>query len=495
MIAFYPIAFLPISYSGVVADLDSAGLIKYKVQNACSLSSSFSFAFNFPFTYGLTTQDSYSSQIETNLVFDEVCNFETSINRLCSETHIDEVEFTDTFTRWLTYYTYELTTFTGSVSVTYDYTAAVYSKHKISFRELITFIHECFSQENLEANDTFSVERNQLLRMAEYIALSVGIFSTLETPATTDESFSLQDALCFVASALLGESVEFSDLAVADLVNVVILSELLTVINKVVKSTEVPVLAEEEITLLSLFYLPWLCNGVESVVLNDFATQFLVYILEATSQLTLTNSDNILGTWLPLASSTLQVTEQNTSQLSALIREQNGLLFFSGLDFPDGEGKYYAWVMNTDSLGITQYTNFPFNSLTIWRGKALGLSETGLYELIGDDDDGTAIDVLVRTGDLDFGTSYHKNIIRAYLYLTSDDDFYIKTISTHRGKRNETWYKLESRLNEDDAQTRRVRFGRGNRGTTWAFELSNVGGADFALEKAEVMPVVLSRRV
>jgi len=123
------------------------------------------------------------------------------------------------------------------------------------------------------------------------------------------------------------------------------------------------------------------------------------------------------------------------------------------------------------------------------------LTDTGLYELTGGTDDGVPIEALLRTGDLTFSSSSHKRIDRAYLYLTSTDAVLLKAISTHRGQRNEAWYRVNYRDGADDGQTRRVRLGKGLRGTTWAFELTNVDGGAFDLRGAEVLPLLLSRRI
>ena len=129
------------------------------------------------------------------------------------------------------------------------------------------------------------------------------------------------------------------------------------------------------------------------------------------------------------------------------------------------------------------------------KGKYYGVAQRGLYELTGDNDNGRDISATLRTGDMDFGTRQHKNLVRAYLYLTSTDDIILKTTATHRGSRNEAFYRVSARAVADDGQTRRVRLGKGLRGTTWTLEITNVDGGDFDLRYAEVLPVLLDRRV
>jgi hypothetical protein len=198
-------------------------------------------------------------------------------------------------------------------------------------------------------------------------------------------------------------------------------------------------------------------------------------------------------TFVATSSDALTLTADPTATLTALLRHRDVLAFIGRL--PLGDEDYQAWVLNSDSLGVTEYTNFPFNSIADTPKATYGLTDTGLYELTGDDDDGVPIEALLRTGDIEFGTAQHKQVDSAYLYLTSSDTVVLKTISTYRGQRNEAWYRVDYREGADDGQTRRVRFGKGAIGTTWAFELTNIDGGDFDLRGAEVLPMKLQRRI
>jgi len=163
----------------------------------------------------------------------------------------------------------------------------------------------------------------------------------------------------------------------------------------------------------------------------------------------------------------LQLINGPSVTVEALLKNKDVIAFVGHL--PLGDDDYQAWVLNSDSLGVTEYTNWPFNSLANTRQATFGLTDTGLYELTGPDDDGEPIEALLRTGDLEFGTN--------------------------RGQRNETFYRVDYRMSADDGQTRRVRLGKGNRGTTWAFELTNIDGGDFDVRGAEVLPVKLTRKI
>lgn len=166
----------------------------------------------------------------------------------------------------------------------------------------------------------------------------------------------------------------------------------------------------------------------------------------------------------------------------------------------DGD-TYTAVVLNATTLAPSEYNNFPFNSFGQMGSTYLGATDTAIYALTGDDDDGNLIDASVLTGLINFGTSQYKRVPRAYLGYTSDGALVLKTIGTGgatdgtgRGTKIERWYELTSRT-ADAPATARIKLGRGVKATYWQFELTNKDGADFELSELKLLPVVLSRRV
>jgi len=175
---------------------------------------------------------------------------------------------------------------------------------------------------------------------------------------------------------------------------------------------------------------------------------------------------------------------------SAALRET---LAFT-LRLPLGNTDYELWVMNADTLGVTQYTQLPFQSLATFAGRTFGVMETGLYALEGDDDDGDPIPARFRTGLLDLGTPNHKRLLRGYLYLMSDKDVILKTITDQFGERKAIWYRLTAKPS-GHLQERRVKLGRGVQARSWSIEVANVDGADLDVRDMQVLPVVLKSRV
>jgi hypothetical protein len=149
-----------------------------------------------------------------------------------------------------------------------------------------------------------------------------------------------------------------------------------------------------------------------------------------------------------------------------------------------------GWVLNTESSGVTQYDQYPFNSLTRFGNRYLGAGAMGICELSGDTDNGQLIAAKLKTGVTDFDSPMRKRVDRAYLGITAEGDILLK-VTTDKGV--EDGYQCTPRVG--DIHTERVKLGKGVKSRYWQFELSNSEGANFELESLEWVPIILSRRL
>lgn len=158
-------------------------------------------------------------------------------------------------------------------------------------------------------------------------------------------------------------------------------------------------------------------------------------------------------------------------------------------------GDYVAWVLNTDSKGVSRYTNYPFNSFARVGGKYYGCSSTGIYDLEGDDDDGAAIAARVRFGMHDMGTRKLKRVPEAYIGYTSNGTLLLSVITSDEttGDRNQAIYTLEPRA-AASVRENRWKIGRGFKSVDWDFVITNADGADFDLQSIAFHPLILDRR-
>lgn len=146
-----------------------------------------------------------------------------------------------------------------------------------------------------------------------------------------------------------------------------------------------------------------------------------------------------------------------------------------------------TWVMNTRSGAVSEYTNFAFNSFVKFGNKYLGASDTGLYELLGDDDDGTDITSQIKSGFAQWAGSKFTMFKAAYLAVRGGGDYVLK-ITTGDGKSYS--YSVSAR----NMRSTKINIGKGIRTRYFAFELIS-DGDDYDLESLEFVPIVTDRRV
>lgn len=167
-----------------------------------------------------------------------------------------------------------------------------------------------------------------------------------------------------------------------------------------------------------------------------------------------------------------------------------------------GDDEYTAYALSLNRqlrdgapvAGVVEYQNFPFNSFAKHDGRYFGASEHGVFELTGDTDNGAEIDAWVRTALNNFGVGNLKRMPSVYLGYTSSGTMVVKTVTTTDGAKVEDWYVMREKP-ADAMRDGRTKIGRGLKSVYWAWELHNVDGADFAIDRIELMPLVLSRRI
>lgn len=159
-----------------------------------------------------------------------------------------------------------------------------------------------------------------------------------------------------------------------------------------------------------------------------------------------------------------------------------------------------AYVCNAATGAQGEYTNYPFNSLAVIGGVALGCVATGVFALSGGTDAGTAIDAVVTSGVSDF--SDEKNSAPA-LQQKRVDSCYFNARVTVEGlaaraivdEQTDRVYSVSMPPSKAQGLSPiRVKMGKGLQGRNWQFGIENISGGDFELERMDVVPVILSRR-
>lgn len=175
-----------------------------------------------------------------------------------------------------------------------------------------------------------------------------------------------------------------------------------------------------------------------------------------------------------------------------LLRDRLGAVVRIHLD----SGEYVAWVMNTQSQALSQYTNYPFNSYLGLAGMTYGAADTGLYRLGGETDAGEPIHARIRQGMSAFGSQLKKAFPSMYLGYTANGDLRLSVVAAdpRTGERIAHAYRLRARA-ADSVREGRVKVGAGLQSVYFDYVIENINGADFALDVIEFLPLRVDRRV
>lgn len=148
-----------------------------------------------------------------------------------------------------------------------------------------------------------------------------------------------------------------------------------------------------------------------------------------------------------------------------------------------------VWVVNAETGGSTRYENYSFNSFAKIKGEFFGCRSDGIYQLDGDDDEGSPVQSMVSFGKQDFGTSALKRATNVYAGTSSGGKLFIKVLV--EGDE----YLYAARDSNGHLQQQRFDLGKGMRVNYFEFELYNADGDDFELASVEFAVVPLTRRI
>lgn len=139
--------------------------------------------------------------------------------------------------------------------------------------------------------------------------------------------------------------------------------------------------------------------------------------------------------------------------------------------------------------GSTAYANYPFNSFACIDGEYFGASESGLYVLEGDTDEGQDIDAFADMGLRNFDSRALKGLVNAYVSTNASTPLRLH-ISV-----GEQTYVYDARGASAQHMTQRFDLGRGLRAHFFGLKLSNSGGAAFETDRIEFIANESKRRI
>lgn len=350
---------------------------------------------------------------------------------------------------------------------------------------------DALSEQMYDSFDSTDSSITTIVKLVDIIDSLLFEDSTLGGPITTN--LAIIENILFTDIALIPLIEEISDsLAMGDsaIYNLEVIRKIIDIINHQ-DTVSTNISAIEMIT--SVFVLGDLLSKYISGDITDsvnFSEQLeTIYEIhwKFIDSLLFSDDINVENHITLLLSDDLQIDDNLESNAIVKALLSDGFNFTSVIDF-EGE-QYLAYIVNTKTKGISEYTNFNFNSMS----GNLAANDTGIYSLTGDDDNGLNIDASITTAIFDFGSSYAKQNPYAYIGIANNGSIILKTITVQNGIKKTRLY--EATATKSSIDTTRIQMGRGVRSKYWQFTLANKEGGNFELDSIEFTPLVLNRRV
>ena len=160
------------------------------------------------------------------------------------------------------------------------------------------------------------------------------------------------------------------------------------------------------------------------------------------------------------------------------------LLVFGGYSLGVATKVFRGVSINISHFGISEYTDFPFNSFANFNGKLLaagGIIQKGIWSIEGKKDNGMPINIRIRTGSHDFFRGIMRRIRDTWITFRSNGPILFRFIP------DETRDPIDRIVdgNKEIHETR-VRPPLGLKNRFFTFEVQNINGSDLDLDSFAV---------
>lgn len=170
---------------------------------------------------------------------------------------------------------------------------------------------------------------------------------------------------------------------------------------------------------------------------------------------------------------------------------------FATILLPDSEvipifsvwGTRYVVVMNALHHGVTEYDDFPFESLVEFEGSCYGLTGSGWYILGGDTDDGAEIAASFATGDMNYNNGEEMRLLDAKLTARSAEQ--VKLTVAYDDETGYDYYEG----GDPSGEVKSIRFvpGKGAKGRAVRLTIENTNGGRLEAKQLIMTVADLSR--
>lgn len=151
--------------------------------------------------------------------------------------------------------------------------------------------------------------------------------------------------------------------------------------------------------------------------------------------------------------------------------------------------EYEAYAINLSTGAVSRYTEFPFDQILRLGNKHFGVRPDGVFELAGDTDNGDPILASAVTFQTMFRTPNLKRVPYVYLVGRTGGAMDVGV----RADEGPEYTFPTGQAPKAGVQAVRAKVAQGIRGNAFAFRISNPGGDDFEIERAEALIDVTTR--
>lgn len=145
------------------------------------------------------------------------------------------------------------------------------------------------------------------------------------------------------------------------------------------------------------------------------------------------------------------------------------------------------YAVNAVTGALSTYRNFGFKQFATVRGETYAITDSGLYKLTGDTDNGDLLNASIDFGASDFGTSQLKRVSSVYAGVNTNGDVYIR-MTADEGQ--ERIYKAITEPNEC-----RVKTAKGLAARHWRVRLELTDASYADIDNLEIEVGVSQRRL
>lgn len=342
-------------------------------------------------------------------------------------------------------------------------------------------VHESFSVSS-------TLESRLIAQIIESLVVSEAFSSTAEMASTVEDAIAVRDLMGVIYPLVVEEGIEVAETVEDLLRKFVLVRDKAELLGAVATSAQLSATIAASIVIQDIVLYNRYVNSLEDDV--EVAETVVDTVTRLTSILEAMSVDDEASNYVSLfvvSEDDLEVSEDVDTVANLQVSLSDQAVFL--VTYDNGDTVYQGYAYFPETTGITEYTNYSFNSSAFFNQKYLLANESGLYLSGGGLDEEAYIVSKITTAALDLETSNLKQVPKVYLGISNDASL-ILTVKVD-GK-HEARYKLD--LSSENLETQMINIGKGLVGRYWQFSLETQNSSSLNLDDIELYPLQFGRK-